>query len=145
MYNIGDHVIVLEDTLKGIIINIDKELVKMKGEDGMIYQYHQSELLTIQQELYELPKYTDINHPLLKEKLVQKKKKGTHLKKEKKEVTSLPRNLLEAVDAFAEDKLVPQVFSKAMVNNFIGYKYDEWSRYHTTTTDWEIKEYLKLF
>lgn len=86
MYNIGDHVIVLEDTLKGIIINIDKELVKMKGEDGMIYQYHQSELLTIQQELYELPKYTDINHPLLKEKLVQKKKKGTHLKKEKKEV-----------------------------------------------------------
>ena len=65
--------------------------------------------------------------------------------KEKKEVTSLPRNLLEAVDAFAADKLVPEVFSKAMINNFIGYKYDEWSRYHTTTTDWEIKEYLKLF
>ena len=65
--------------------------------------------------------------------------------KEKKEVTSLPRNLLEAVDAFAADKLVPEVFSKAMINNFVGYKYDEWSRYHTTTTDWEIKEYLKLF
>ena len=49
------------------------------------------------------------------------------------------------VDAFADDKLVTEVFSKAMINNFVGYKYDEWSRYHTTTTDWEIKEYLKLF
>ena len=65
--------------------------------------------------------------------------------KEKKEVTTLPRNLLEAVDAFAADKLTKKVFSEAMINNFIGYKYDEWSRYHTTTTDWEIKEYLKLF
>ena len=42
--------------------------------------------------------------------------------KEKKEVTSLPRNLLEAVDAFAADKLVPEVFSKAIINNFVGYK-----------------------
>jgi glutamine synthetase len=65
--------------------------------------------------------------------------------KEKKQVTSLPRNLLEAVDAFAADPLTKEVFSEAMINNFVGYKYDEWSRYHTTTTDWEIKEYLKLF
>jgi glutamine synthetase len=65
--------------------------------------------------------------------------------KEKKQVTSLPRNLLEAVDAFAADPLTKEVFSDAMINNFVGYKYDEWSRYHTTTTDWEIKEYLKLF
>ena len=64
---------------------------------------------------------------------------------EGKNIKTLPRNLLEAVDAFKEDSLTKEVFSKSMLNNFIGYKYDEWRRYHTTTTDWEIREYLKLF
>ena len=65
--------------------------------------------------------------------------------KEKKEIATLPRNLLEAVDSFSKDKLIDEVFSKPLINNFVSYKYDEWRRYHTTTTDWEIKEYLKLF
>ena len=65
--------------------------------------------------------------------------------KEKKEIATLPRNLLEAVDSFSKDKLIHEVFSKPLINNFVSYKYDEWRRYHTTTTDWEIKEYLKLF
>ena len=64
---------------------------------------------------------------------------------EGKKIKTLPRNLLEAIDSFKADPLTKEVFSEAMLNNFIGYKYDEWSRYHTTTTDWEIKEYLKLF
>jgi len=64
---------------------------------------------------------------------------------EGRNIKTLPRNLLEAIDAFRSDSLTKEVFSESMLNNFIGYKYDEWRRYHTTTTDWEIKEYLKLF
>ena len=72
-------------------------------------------------------------------------KKSDKPEKEKKEIATLPRNLLEAVDSFSKDKLIHEVFSKPLINNFVSYKYDEWRRYHTTTTDWEIKEYLKLF
>ena len=86
MFSIGDQVAVLDDTLKGIIISIDNQLVNIKGVDGMIYQYHQRELVIIQQEQHQLSKYSDINHPLLKEKLVVKKKKESNFKKEKKEV-----------------------------------------------------------
>ena len=68
MFSIGDQVAVLDDTLKGIIISIDNQLVDIKGVDGMIYQYHQRELVIIQQEQHQLSKYSDINHPLLKEK-----------------------------------------------------------------------------
>ena len=64
---------------------------------------------------------------------------------EGRNIKTLPRNLLEAIDAFRSDSLTKEVFSESMLNNFIGYKYDEWRRYHTTTTDWEIQEYLKLF
>lgn len=86
MFSIGDQVAVLDDTLRGIIIGIDNQLVNIKGVDGMIYQYHQRELVIIQQEQHQLSKYSDINHPLLKEKLVVKKKKESNFKKEKKEV-----------------------------------------------------------
>ena len=64
---------------------------------------------------------------------------------EQQEISTLPRNLLEAVDAFKKDPIIYEVFSDPLINNFVSYKYDEWRRYHTTTTDWEIREYLKLF
>lgn len=86
MYKLGDQVVVLDDTLKGVIIDIDNESVKMKGDDGMIYQYQKSELVIIQKDQYQLSKFTDIDHPLLKEKLVVNKKKESNFKKEKKEV-----------------------------------------------------------
>ena len=32
-----------------------------------------------------------------------------------------------------------------MKKSFISYKNDEWERYHQAVTDWEVKEYLRLY
>ena len=32
-----------------------------------------------------------------------------------------------------------------MLNSYVNYKKDEWERYHQAVTDWEVKEYLRLY
>jgi len=32
-----------------------------------------------------------------------------------------------------------------MLDSYLKYKADEWERYHQTTTDWEVQEYLRLY
>ena len=32
-----------------------------------------------------------------------------------------------------------------MKKSFLSYKNDEWERYHQAVTDWEVKEYLRLY
>ncbi len=85
-FKIGDQVAVLDDTLKGIIVNIQNKIIEIKDNDGMIYHYKKRELVIIKQKQYQLSKYSDINNPLLNEKLTDKKKKESNFKKEKKEV-----------------------------------------------------------
>jgi len=34
---------------------------------------------------------------------------------------------------------------KIMLNSYVQYKNDEWERYHQAVTDWEVKEYLRLY
>ena len=57
----------------------------------------------------------------------------------------LPGNLLEAVKGISESELAQQVLGETMLNSFIAYKLDEWERYHQTVTDWEVREYLRLY
>ena len=57
----------------------------------------------------------------------------------------LPRNLLEAIEALREDELAKQVLGEAMHGSYLAYKADEWERYHQAVTDWEVREYLRLF
>ena len=33
----------------------------------------------------------------------------------------------------------------AEISLFLAYKNDEWERYHQSVTDWEVKEYLRLY
>jgi glutamine synthetase len=54
----------------------------------------------------------------------------------------LPRNLLEAVDAFAADPLVHEVFPAQFVTNYLQMKYEEWDSYHGEVSDWERRRYL---
>ncbi len=54
----------------------------------------------------------------------------------------LPRNLLEAVDAFAGSELATRVFPKRFVSEYLDMKYAEWDSYHHTVTDWERDRYL---
>jgi glutamine synthetase len=60
-------------------------------------------------------------------------------------IRRLPRNLMAATDALREDDLAEQVMGPVMLNSYITYKVDEWERYHQSVTDWEVKEYLRLY
>ncbi len=60
-------------------------------------------------------------------------------------LTPLPRNLLVASERLGQSELAKYVLGEQMLNSFIAYKIDEWERYHQSTTDWELQEYLRLY
>ena len=60
-------------------------------------------------------------------------------------IQRLPLNLMMATDTLREDDLAKQVMGQAMHQSYIAYKVDEWERYHQTVTDWEVREYLRLY
>jgi glutamine synthetase len=60
-------------------------------------------------------------------------------------IRRLPRNLMVATEALRNDELAGQVMGPVMRNSYLAYKVDEWERYHQAVTDWEVKEYLRLF
>lgn len=60
-------------------------------------------------------------------------------------IRRLPRNLMEATAALEKDPLMKTVLGPTMLRSYVAYKVDEWERYHQTVTDWEVKEYLRLF
>ena len=37
------------------------------------------------------------------------------------------------------------IMGSVMKKSFLSYKNDEWERYHQAVTDWEVKEYLRLY
>jgi glutamine synthetase len=57
----------------------------------------------------------------------------------------LPQTLLEAVDAFAKDPLIEATLGKALRDEFVRYKTDEWNEYHLTISAWETARYSHLF
>jgi len=60
-------------------------------------------------------------------------------------IKRLPRNLLMAIEALKNDKLSDEVLGLVMKKSILAYKNDEWERYHQAVTDWEVKEYLRLY
>lgn len=60
-------------------------------------------------------------------------------------ISELPRTLVEAVHAFADDPFVEQVLGKGLRDEFIHYKSEEWREYHLTVSQWEIDRYARLF
>ena len=57
----------------------------------------------------------------------------------------LPRNLSEAIAAFASDPFSEKVMGSLMYKTYIDFKSQEWEEYHTHVSDWEIQRYLKFF
>jgi glutamine synthetase len=57
----------------------------------------------------------------------------------------LPKTLSEAVDAFERDNLVTRTLGKALRDEFVRYKRDEWNSYHLSISAWEIERYSHLF
>ena len=60
-------------------------------------------------------------------------------------LTTLPRTLGEAIEAFAADRLSREVFGDAMAEAYIDFKRDEWNSFHSAISDWERDRYLELF
>ena len=60
-------------------------------------------------------------------------------------ISRLPRTLFNAIEALRKDDLAAHVMGDVMRNSYIEYKNDEWERYHQAVTDWEVKEYLRLY
>ena len=59
--------------------------------------------------------------------------------------TRLPRNLLEAIDAFVADPLTHEVFPAQFVSAYAEMKNAEWNSYHAQVSDWERHTYLTMF
>jgi glutamine synthetase len=60
-------------------------------------------------------------------------------------VKTLPRTLLEAIEAFAADPLMEEVFGSELKNAYIELKSQEWWDYHNDISPWEIERYLTFF
>jgi glutamine synthetase len=56
----------------------------------------------------------------------------------------LPNNLFEALEYLKDSNLVEEVLGKHILESFIHIKMEEWDRYRTEVTNWEIKEYLSI-
>ena len=57
----------------------------------------------------------------------------------------LPQTLQEAVAAFAADPLVEATLGKALRDEFIRYKTEEWEAYHLSVSKWEVERYSHMF
>jgi glutamine synthetase len=57
----------------------------------------------------------------------------------------LPRNLEEAVEAFAADPFIERVLGTGLRNEFITCKTEEWRTYHQQVSQWEIDQYARLY
>jgi glutamine synthetase len=60
-------------------------------------------------------------------------------------ISYLPRNLEEAVEAFAADPFIEKTLGQGLRNEFITYKSEEWRTYHQQVSAWEIAQYARLF
>ena len=60
-------------------------------------------------------------------------------------INFLPRNLGEAIAAFATDPLSEKVMGSLMYQTYVDFKSQEWHEYHSHVSDWEIQRYLKFF
>ena len=56
----------------------------------------------------------------------------------------LPKNLLEAIDAFESDPFVVEALGQELRDEFIKYTREEWNAYHQTITAWETERYSHL-
>lgn len=61
------------------------------------------------------------------------------------QATRLPRNLLEAIEAFDADPLTREVFPKEFVDAYVEMKAEEWNAYHGRVSEWERSTYLTMF
>ncbi len=60
-------------------------------------------------------------------------------------ISELPRNLHDAVTAFAADPFIEATLGTALRDEFVRYKRDEWEDYHQSISQWEVERYARFF
>ena len=60
-------------------------------------------------------------------------------------VKTLPRTLMEAVDAFEASELARDVFGADLHSAYVEFKRAEWEDFHNTVSQWEWDRYLTLY
>lgn len=60
-------------------------------------------------------------------------------------VSTLPRTLLEAIEAFDADPLSEVVFGEELKQSYVELKQAEWWTYHDSVSEWEIDRYLTFW
>ena len=85
-FQIGQKVAVLDDILKGEVVSVNGSVVAIRDVQGMLFSFEANELVVIEARQSELSKFSDINHPLLKQKMIDVKKKKSAFITEKKEM-----------------------------------------------------------
>lgn len=82
----GDRVAVLDDVLKGIVLSVNETEVLIEEENGFELTFKTSQLVKIPQSQSEISKFSDINNPLLNQKIheVVKPKHNSSKKTKKK-------------------------------------------------------------
>lgn len=99
-FEIGSQVTLIDDVLQGKVVSFDGAMVGVKDHDGMVYSFHQDELMLVKNDQHELTKFSDINNPLLKQKAKQEGKKSTLFKKDRNEVVfEVDLHINELVDS----------------------------------------------
>ena len=85
-FQIGQKVAVLDDVLRGEVVSVNGIIIAIRDPEGMLFNFEANELVILEAHQSELSKFSDINHPLLKQKMMGVKKKKSAFITEKKEV-----------------------------------------------------------
>lgn len=60
-------------------------------------------------------------------------------------VKTLPRTLLEAIEALDADPLMEEILGPELKRSYVELKSQEWWEYHNSVSPWEINRYLTFF
>lgn len=72
----------------------------------------------------------------------QSSRRMTDKQRQERGIESLPRNLLEALNAMEADELVTKVLGEKVSRSYCEAKRREWEEYCTQVSAWEIDSYL---
>ncbi|CAL2077111.1 DNA mismatch repair protein MutS [Tenacibaculum sp. 190524A02b] len=98
-FEIGNNVVALDDAIKGKVVGFLGEMIVVKDEEGLEYNFYKNEIVKVDVEQRELSKYLNINNTILKDKLKGEKKKA------KKSFVKIKKEIVMEVDLHIEKLL----------------------------------------
>jgi glutamine synthetase len=69
----------------------------------------------------------------------------TPAEKEAANIDNMPASLEEALEAFKANPISRETLGDHIYDKYVTYKQEEWDRYRTAVTDWELEEYLSIY